>query len=241
VDERSANGRQKLLLVDDAEAITSVLAPFFERNGFDVVVAADGAAGLDAAAQHRPDVMVCDVMMPVMDGRQMLRCVRQRGDWTPVVLLTQHGEAADRAAAIDEGADDYVNKPFDPGELLSRVRGVLRRQQVGGQRLTTASVLVADGLRMDRDSHRATLDGAELTLTPRAAMLLDYLMARPGELHTRDQLLSALWGYTFPTATRAVDQRVSELRRVLGESGVPRFIETVPNAGYRFCAAVSRG
>ena len=93
----------------------------------------------------------------------------------------------------------------------------------------------------DRDSHRATLDGVELVLTPRAAMLLDYLMARPGELHTHDQLLAALWGYTFPTTTRAVDQRVSELRKVLGESGVPRFIETVPGAGYRFCAAVSPG
>lgn len=230
-----------LLLVDDEEAITSMLAPFFERAGFKVVVAADGAAGLAEARVHRPDVVVCDVMMPVMDGRQMVRRLRQSGDWTPMVLLTQHGEAADRAAAIDEGADDYVNKPFDPTELLSRVRGVLRRQRIGGQPLTTASVLVADGLRMDRDARRATLDGRELALTPRAAMLLDYLMARPGELHTRDRLLAALWGYTFPTATRAVDQRVAELRRVLGESGVPRFIETVPGAGYRFCAAVSRG
>jgi len=206
-----------------------------------VVAAADGASGLAAARTHRPDVVVCDVVMPLMDGREVVRRLRESGDWTPVVLLTQHGEAADRAEAIDEGADDYVNKPFDPHELLSRVRGVLRRRLVGGQPLTTASVLVCGALRMDRDTRRATLDGKELTLTPRAAMLLDYLMARPGELLTRERLLSALWGYTFPTATRAVDQRVVELRRSLGETKVPRFIETVPGAGYRFCAEVTRG
>ena len=232
---------QRLLLVDDEEAITSMLAPFFERSGFRVDVAGDGAAGLVAYHTRHPDVVVCDVMMPVMDGREMVRRLRQDGHWVPVVLLTQHGEAAERAVAIDEGADDYVNKPFDPQELLSRVRAVLRRQLVGGRPLTTATVLVADGLRMDRSSRRATLHGKEVQLTPRANMLLDYLMCHPGELHSRGRLLGALWGYAFPTSTRAVDQRIAELRRVLGDTGVPRFIETVPGAGYRFCAEVTPG
>ncbi|MCL2090448.1 MAG: response regulator transcription factor [Micrococcales bacterium] len=232
---------QRLLLVDDEVAITSMLTTIFERAGFDVIVAEDGAAGLAGYYAHHPDVVVCDVMMPVMDGREMVRRLRRAGEWTPVVLLTQHGESADRAVAIDEGADDYVNKPCDPQELLSRVRAVLRRQMAGGQPLATASVLVAGGLRMDRVTRQVTLDGVELVLTPRAAMLLDYLMAHPGEVYSRDRLLSALWGYAVPVSNRAVDQRVSELRRVMGEAAAAQYVETVPGVGYRFCAKVVRG
>jgi DNA-binding response OmpR family regulator len=238
----SPSARSRLLLVDDEAAITSMLTPFFERAGFDVVVAGDGAAGLAAHDAHHPDVVVADVMMPVMDGREMVRRLRQREKWTPVVLLTQHGDSAERAVAIDEGADDYVNKPFDPHELLSRVRAVLRRQVVGRQPLTTESVLVCGGLRLDRVTRRVVLDGRTVELTPRALALLDFLMTHPGETHTREELLSALWGFNFPAPTRAVDQRVAELRRMLKEDSLsPRFIETVPGAGYRFCGEVTRG
>ncbi|MCL2467038.1 MAG: response regulator transcription factor [Micrococcales bacterium] len=232
---------QWLLLVDDEVAITSMLTTIFERAGFKVVVAEDGAAGLAAYYAHHPDVVVCDVMMPVMDGREMVRRLRKAGEWTPVVLLTQHGESADRAVAIDEGADDYVNKPCDPQELLSRVRAVLRRQMAGGQPLASASVLVAGSLRMDRVTRQVVLGGNELVLTPRAAALLDFLMAHPGEVYSRERLLSALWGYAVPASDRAVDQRVSELRRVMGEDEAAQYIETVPGVGYRFCAKVVRG
>ena len=232
---------QRLLLVDDEVAITSMLTTIFARAGFEVVVAEDGAAGLAAYYARRPDVVVCDVMMPVMDGREMVRQLRRAGEWAPVVLLTQHGESADRAVAIDEGADDYVNKPCDPTELVSRVRAVLRRQMAGGQPLASAEVLVAGALRMDRVTRRVTLDGVELVLTPRAAALLDYLMAHPGEVYSRDRLLSALWGYAVPASNRAVDQRVAELRRVMGETAASQYVETVPGVGYRFCASVVPG
>lgn len=221
-----------LLLVDDDEAITSVLSRFFEQAGFVVVVAADGEQGLAAHETYRPDVVVADVRMPVMDGREMVRQMRAQGGWTPVLLLTQLGESADRAVALDEGADDYLNKPCDPAELLSRVRALLRRQVVGRQPLTTVTVLVCDGLRLDRITREVTLDGQKVSLTPRAWLLLDYLVARPGELHTRTQLLAAVWGFDFPTSTRSVDARVSELRQAL--RGYAVRIETVPGVGYRF-------
>ena len=228
-----------LLLVDDEEAITSVLSRFFERAGFAVVVAADGEQGLAAHDAYHPDVVVADVRMPVMDGREMVRQMRARGAWTPVILLTRLGESADRAVALDEGADDYLNKPCDPQELLSRVRALLRRQVVGRQPLTTVTVLACDGLRVDRITREVTLDGQEVALTPRAWLLLDYLVTRPGELHTREELLTAVWGFDFPTSTRSVDARVSELRQAL--RGYAVRIETVPGVGYRFNGDVQVG
>ncbi|MCL2466464.1 MAG: response regulator transcription factor [Micrococcales bacterium] len=227
--------RQNLLLVDDDEAVTSVLSQFFEQAGFVVVVAADGVQGLAAYEAHHPDVVVADVSMPVMDGREMVRRIRAQGAWTPVLLLAQAGDPTDRAAAIDEGADDYLNKPCDPRELLSRVRALLRRQ-VAGQPLTTARALVCQGLHVDRITRQVTLDGRDIVVTPRAWLLLDYLVTRPGELHSREELLNAVWGFDFPTSTRSVDARVSELRQAL--RGCTAQIETVAGVGYRFTGDV---
>ncbi len=232
--------RPHLLLVDDDEAITGVLGPFLTRNGFSVSTAADGLHGLAAAQAGRPDVVVADVAMPGMDGREMLRRLREAGTWTPVLLLTQVGEAGERALALDEGADDYLNKPFDPVELVARVRAVLRRAGGGRPLSARAEVAVAGDLRVDRVAHRVFLAGRELVLTPKATLLLDYLVSHPAELHTRERLLEVLWGYEHPVGTRAVDNRVAELRRVLGDdAAAPRWVETVPGAGYRFVAPVT--
>jgi DNA-binding response OmpR family regulator len=231
--------RPKLLLVDDEEAITSMLAPFFERAGFEVAVAGNGEQALRLHAKRRPDIVVCDVLMPIMDGREVVRRLRQSKEWTPVILLTQVGESAERAVALDEGADDYVNKPFDPHELLSRVKAVLRRQVAGAQPLTAANVLVSGELKVDRTARRVWLGEREVQLTPRASLLLDYLMSHPKELHTRERLLNALWGFEFGASTRAVDHRIAELRRELADDG-HTYIETVSGMGYRFCGPVER-
>ncbi|MBA3019559.1 response regulator transcription factor [Propionicimonas sp.] len=232
----------KVLLVDDEVAITSSLAPFLERSGFEVRVAVDGVAALAAAASWRPTIIVCDVLMPRLDGREVVRELRQQGDWTPLILLTKVDATSERSAALDEGADDYLSKPFDPDELVSRIRAVLRRAVPGTPPLSAADRLVAGDLLYDRRSRRVWLAGRELALTPRAMLLLEYLMGRPGEVHSRDRLLSTLWGYDFPASTRAVDHRVAELRRVLGDdAGQPRFIETVQTLGYRFVSKVARG
>lgn len=231
-----------VLLVDDEEAILVGLAPFLERSGFRVRTASDGEEALAAVAAHRPDIVVCDVMMPRLDGRAVVRRLRAADDWTPVVLLTQVGESNERSAALEEGADDYLNKPFDPQELVARVRAVLRRAVPGQAPLSAAERLVAGTLVLDRTARRTWLDGREVYLTPKASLLLDYLMSHPGELHTRERLLSALWGYDLPVSSRAVDHRVAEVRRVLADdAAAPTYVETVQSLGYRFCAPVSRG
>lgn len=235
--------RPTVLLVDDEEAITAALAPFLERSGFEVRVAEDGQVALETLDVWHADVVVSDVMMPRVDGRELVRRLRTRDDWTPVVLLTQVGESFERSAALDEGADDYLNKPFNPQELASRIRAVLRRRTPGGEKpLSAAERLVSGDLVIDRSARRVFLGGSEVVLTPRASLLLDYLMTHPGELHTRDRLLQALWGFDLVPSTRAVDHRVAEIRRVLrDDAGAPLYVETVPNLGYRFCGQVRRG
>jgi DNA-binding response OmpR family regulator len=231
--------KSKVLLVDDEPAITANLAPFLERSGFAVAVAADGAEALQRAGEFGPDLLVLDVLMPKIDGREVLRRLRQKDDWTPIILLTQVGESTERAMALEEGADDYLNKPFDPHELVARIRAVLRRARPGQPPLTSASNLASGELRLDRQARRAHMGSGELHLTPKAMALLEYLMTHPDELLTRDRLLDAVWGWDYPTGTRTVDTRIAELRRVLGDDPIePLYIETVPGQGYRFAGPV---
>ena len=229
----------KILLVDDEEAITANLSPFLERSGFTVSVAADGEEALRQVSSFQPDLIILDVLMPKMDGREALRRLRQGGNWTPVILLTQVGESTERAMALEEGADDYLNKPFDPHELVARLRAVLRRARPGRPSLASAQRLTSSELSLDRQTRRAYLSTQELRLTPKAAALLEYLMTHPDELLTRDRLLDAVWGWDYPTGTRTVDTRIAELRRVLHDDPTqPKFIETVPGQGYRFVGTV---
>jgi DNA-binding response OmpR family regulator len=232
-------GKPRILLVDDESAITDNLAPFLERSGFIVAVAADGEEALRQVAVTAPELVIMDVMMPILDGREALRRLRRSGNWTPVILLTQVGESGERAMALEEGADDYLNKPFDPHELVARIRAVMRRARPGQPPLTTASRIASGDLVLDRTSHRSWLSGVELTLTPKASALLEYLMTHPDELITRERLLDAVWGWEYPAGTRTVDTRIAELRRALGDDHTePRFIETVPGQGYRFVGSV---
>lgn len=231
--------RPRILLVDDDEAITTSLGSFLERSGYEVRVAGDGAQGLRALDVQTPDLVVSDVLMPHMDGREFLRRLRQRHAHVPVILLTQVGESGERSAALDEGADDYLNKPFDPQELVSRIRAVLRRTSRDTAGTARVTRLTAEGVVLDRTTHRVWLHGREIALTPKAHTLLEYLMTYPGEVHTRDSLLSALWGFDVATSSRAVDHRIAELRRVLGDAAnAPRYIDTAAGVGYRFIARV---
>jgi DNA-binding response OmpR family regulator len=234
-----AVGRPKVLLVDDEQAITGNLAPFLQRAGFDVVVADDGESALERAQATSPHLIVLDVLMPKIDGREVLRRLRSDSDWTPVILLTQVGEASERAMALEEGADDYLNKPFDPHELVARIRAVLRRSRPGQRPLAAATELRSGELSLNRQSRRAYLAGEELRLTPKAVALLEYMMTHPDELLTRDRLLDTVWGWDYPTGTRTVDTRIAELRRALQDDpSDPTFVETVPGQGYRFVAIV---
>ena len=229
----------KLLLVDDETAITDNLAPFLKRAGFNVMAAADGEQALKQVADFQPEIIILDVMMPKLDGREVLRRLRNAGNWTPIILLTQVGEATERAMALEEGADDYLNKPFDPHELTARIRAVLRRARPGKPPLAAARQLSCGDLRLDRLARRAWIGERELTFTPKAFALLEYALTHPDEVLTRERLLDAVWGWDYPVGTRAVDTRVAELRRVLDDDpSNPCYIETVPGVGYRFAGTV---
>ena len=235
------NAKQKLLLVDDETAITDRLSPFLSRAGFDVKVLSDGEAALRETISFAPDLIILDVLMPKLDGREMLRQLRQKGDWTPVILLTQVGESAERAMALMEGADDYINKPFDSQELVARIKSILRRASPGQPPLTVAERLRCDELVVDRTTQRAYLNSEEITLSPKAMSLLGYMITRPDELLSRERILDAVWGWDYPIGTRTIDTRIAELRRVLGDDpSDPRYIETVPGQGYRFIGKVEK-
>lgn len=231
--------RPLLLLADDDPTIADSLAPFLERAGFHVLVASDGLSALEKAQAHRPEMIILDVLMPRMDGRETLRRLRRANIWTPTILLTQVGESSERALALEEGADDYINKPFDPHELLARVRAVLRRARPGERSLSAAWTLTSGDLTLDRRARRATIKGKQLDLTPKALSVLEYLMTHPDEAVSRERLLESVWGWEYPAGTRTVDTRMAELRRALEDDPAePRYIETVPAEGYRFIADV---
>lgn len=228
-----------ILLADDDPNIVDSLAPFLERAGFHVLIVSDGQAAFERAQSHHPDLIILDVLMPRMDGRETLRRLRRANVWTPTILLTQVGEASERALALEEGADDYLNKPFDPHELLARIRAVLRRARPGERSLSAAWLLTCGDLSLDRRARRASLAGVTLELTPKALAVLEYLMTHPDEAVTRERLLDAVWGWEYPAGTRTVDTRMAELRRALNDDPAePRYIETIPGEGYRFIADV---
>lgn len=231
--------KRRILLVDDEPAIISNLAPFLERSGFNVAVASDGEEGLIQVNDFKPSLIILDVLMPKMDGRQMLRTLRQAGNWTPVILLTQVGESSERAMALEEGADDYLNKPFDPHELVARIRAVMRRARPGQPPLATARRLASGDLLLDRSARRVWVRQKDLSITPKAVALLEYLMTHADELLSRERLLDAVWGWDYPAGTRTVDTRIAELRRALKDDpSHPSYIETAPGQGYRFVGPV---
>ncbi len=232
----------KILLVDDETSIVSTLAVFLKLSGFEVEVSADGQEALQRLETQVFDLIVMDVLMPRLDGRETLRRLRRQQNWTPIILLTQISGTPERIMALEEGADDYLNKPFDPQELVVRIRTILRRTRQGVKPLQQAHRLVSGDLALDRLSRRVWLGERELALTPKAVAILLYLMLHPDELLSREALLNAVWGWENAVGTRVVDTRIAELRKILQEDPTqPRFIETVPGQGYRFISPVSDG
>jgi len=239
MNKPSPSEQTKILIVDDEASILDNLAPFLSRAGFIVEQAEDGIVALEKVESFAPDIVILDVIMPKMDGRQVLRELRDNEQWVPVILLTQVGDATERAMALTEGADDYLNKPYDPHELVARVNSILRRMRQGGASLISGDVLKAGALMFDRKSRIVTLAGVKLNLTPKANHLLEYFMLHPNEALNRDRLLNAVWGWEFITGSRSVDARVVELRKAMQIDQEIEYIETVAGDGYRFALSVS--
>ncbi len=226
-----ANGT--VLVVDDEPTIVEVVARYLERAGYETLEAGDGLEALRLAELRDPDLVVLDVMLPEIDGIEVMRRLHEgEGKPLPVILLTARGEESDRLVGLRRGADDYVVKPFSPAELVARVDAVLRRAAPAPEE--EPEPLEVGPLRIDAAMRTVTLDGADVSLTQREFDLLAYLAAHPGRVFSRDQLMDAVWGYPFYTDTSTVTVHVRRLRAKLGDDpSEPRFIETVWGVGYR--------
>jgi DNA-binding response OmpR family regulator len=222
-----------VLVVDDEPTILDVVGRYMERAGYETHRAADGPEALRLAAEHRPDLVVLDLMLPGIDGIEVMRQLHEApGPRIAVILLTARGEESDRLVGLRQGADDYVVKPFSPAELVARVGAVLRRVSPPDEE---APPIEHGPLRIEPASRRVVLDGEEVSLTQREFDLLAYLAANPGQVFSRDQLMEAVWGHNFFEDTSTVTVHVRRLRAKLDDDpAVPRFIETVWGVGYRF-------
>jgi DNA-binding response OmpR family regulator len=232
--------RAHILLADDQAAVTSQLAPVLDRAGYQVTVVTNGQAVLDFVRNHSADLIVLDVDMPGMDGREALRRLRQADNWVPVIILSNHGDDTEQTQAIAEGADDYLNKPYSASRLVAHIGAVLRRIALTGREIAKANRLVSGALIVDKRSRRVWMDQRELKLAPKAAALLLYLMSHPQQIFSREQLLNALWGREYIGSERAViDPRIAEIRKALGDDpDRPHYIESIRGEGYRFIGEV---
>jgi DNA-binding response OmpR family regulator len=226
---------QRVLVVDDEPKIRMTVRGYLEADGLEVIEAADGPSGLRTALEEAPDLVVLDVMLPGLDGFQVLRRLRAASR-VPVIMLTARAEEVDRLIGFTTGSDDYVTKPFSPRELALRVKAVLRRTDTGTDDAVEDTALRFDGVTVEPDTRTVLVDGdrtAELS-----ALDFDLLltMARaPGRVFTRRGLLAQVWGEDFFGDERVVDVHIRTLRRALGDdAGSPRFIGTVRSIGYRF-------
>jgi two-component system phosphate regulon response regulator PhoB len=218
-----------ILIVDDEADLASLVEFNLKQAGLETAVALTGEQALQLAARSKPDLVLLDLMLPDISGRDVCRRLRanpQTRD-VPIVMLTARGEEADRVQGFEVGADDYVTKPFSPRELVLRVKAILRRAGAG----TTQERVVLGPLELDLGAHRAYVGGDEVELTALEFKLLHHLMSRPGRVQTREQLLSDVWGISSPLETRTVDTHVMRLREKLGEAR--DFVETVRGVGYR--------
>jgi len=222
-----------LLLADDDRVLSDLLRQYFEGEGFRVSQAFDGAQAVARAAEQRFDVIIADVMMPVMDGFEALRAVRQAGD-TPVIMLTARGGDVDRIVGLEMGADDYLPKPFNPRELLARVKAILRR--AGGGTARTSAPLQAGDLQLAPDTRHAHVRGAPLALTDTEFSVLEMLLRARGALVARDALSAGALGKKLGPHDRGLDMHISHLRKKLGGAKSRVVIMTVRGRGFMLSA-----
>jgi two-component system response regulator MtrA len=221
-----------ILVVDDERHIVDLVRLYLEKEGFAVVAAHDGVDALDRHARHDPDLVILDVMLPKLDGFEVCREIRRRGD-TPVLMLTARDDDVDAIVGLELGADDYVTKPFELPELVARVKAVLRRAAPTGD----GGTLNVAGLEIDPDGFTARKRGEELQLTATEFRLLLELARRPKQVFTRELLLELVWNYDYLGDSRLVDAAVQRLRaKIEDDPKQPALIKTVRGVGYRFAA-----
>jgi len=219
----------KVLIVDDDENICDIINMYLMNTGYDTCIAHDGKQALEEFHSYIPDLVLLDIMLPYVDGMDVLKAIRKENE-TPVILLTAKGETFDKVLGLELGADDYIVKPFEPKELLARIKAVLRRYNADNK---GKEILTFDNLYIDANSYKVIYANKEIKMPPKEFELLYYLAVNKNKVFTREQLLCEVWGYDYPGDSRTVDVHIKRLREKL-EGEYSWQIETVWGVGYKF-------
>jgi DNA-binding response OmpR family regulator len=222
-----------VLVVEDDQKTAALVVLYLEREGFQTIVAHDGRQALELARRHKPNFVILDLMLPVLDGWEVCRQLRQFSD-VPILILSAREEEIDRVSGLTLGADDYVVKPFSPRELVARVKAILRRGRMG--RTDQSRILSHEGLVLDLEKRKVTLNGHAVLLTPHEFNLLQTLMSAPGKVFTRDELLAGLYPREdVIVIDRVIDVHIGKLRqKIEKDPSNPAYVRTVRGVGYQF-------
>jgi DNA-binding response OmpR family regulator len=226
MNAESEGSRGLVVVVEDEPAIADLLGLYLSRDGFAVHTVADGAQALADIRQLRPAAVIMDVGLPSMDGTEVVRRLRAEENWTPVLFCTARDDEIDRVLGLELGGDDYITKPFSPREVVARVKVAVRH--AAGPAVAAESITVGR-VALDRRSRSVTADGQPISLTATEFDLLEHLLASPGRVFSRDELLSQVWGYASMVNTRTVDVHIAQVRAKLGDASP---IRTVRGVGY---------
>ena len=221
---------EKVLIIEDDSTMLRGLKDNFEFSGYDVITAADGEEGLNAAFNAKPDLIILDIMLPKINGYEICRLIRKEKLDMPIIMLTAKGEESDIVLGLNLGADDYVTKPFSIKELLARAAAFLRRSRQAEQ-----NVYEFGDYRLDITARKLTCGGEEIKLSPKEFKLLEYFLKRRGRALTRDEILNTVWGYDCFTGSRSIDRFITTLRnKIEPDPHNPTFIHTIREVGYKF-------
>ena len=223
---------QKILIVEDEVNIAELLHLYLEKEGYDIQIAPDGGKAVELFRSFSPDLVLLDIMLPVMDGWSVLKKIRAESK-TPVIMLTAKGETSDKVTGLEEGADDYIVKPFETKEVLARIHAVLRRT-VGGEETGGEKKLTFDKLTINLDAYELLVDGKRVDTPPKELELLYHLASSPNRVFTRNQLLDEVWGFDYFGDSRTVDVHIKRLREKLEDVSGKWSLKTVWGVGYKF-------
>ena len=223
----------KILAIDDDAHIRELLRLYIEKEGYEFVPAANGLEGLEKLESAKPDLVLLDLMLPGIDGLEVCKRIHQKSD-VPVIMLTAKGEVFDRVLGLELGADDYIVKPFEPKEIIARIKAVLRRSSGHSKIESAETKLVFEGLEIDVSSYSVVFNEVELQMPPKEFELLYFLASNPNKVFTREQLLEQVWGFDFFGDSRTVDVHVKRIREKLMPETKEWQLHTVWGVGYKF-------
>ena len=225
--------KPKILIVDDEENICELVRLYIEKEGFDAIIANDGQEAVAKFNKEKPDLILLDIMLPIKDGWQVCREIRAQSK-VPIIMLTAKGETFDKVLGLELGADDYVVKPFEPKELIARIRAVLRRSADSVDEKADEDELSFDGLKINQSTYEVYIDDKKVEMPPKEFELLYFLAKNTNKVFTRDQLLDEIWGYEFFGDSRTVDVHIKRIREKLEGENRTWVLKTVWGVGYKF-------